>query len=56
MSDDSKGRKPPLPETERWRGLAEKASKEQDPKKLLETVEELCEELEQGGLLNRRRP
>jgi len=36
----------PPHEGEHWHELAERASKEQDPKKLVEEVEELCEELE----------
>jgi hypothetical protein len=29
-----------------WRALAEKASREQDPKKLVEFVQRLCEEID----------
>ncbi len=38
--------KPTTPETEDWRELAEKASNEQDPKKLLETVARLCDSID----------
>ena len=46
MPDTTKASTPAPQEPEHWRELAEKASKEQDPKKLLQEVEELCEELE----------
>jgi hypothetical protein len=42
--------KPPLPskpDSEDWRALAERASKETDPKKMLELVQRLCDALEQ---------
>lgn len=46
MPDNGKVSNPPAPPIEHWRELAEKASQEEDPKKLLEEVEELCQELE----------
>ena len=47
MPDNGKVSNPAAPPIEHWRELAEKASKEEDPKKLLQEVEELCNELEQ---------
>ncbi len=54
MPDNGKVSNPPAPPTEHWRELAEKASKEQDPEKLLEEVEELCHDLEQREAMLRR--
>ena len=46
MPDDNSPSHLSPPHAERWRELAEQASKEPDPKKLLAEVEELCHELE----------
>lgn len=39
------GSTPPIHDD--WRELAEKASKEQDPKKLVDFVQRLCDEIDQ---------
>lgn len=46
MPDDNKTSQPPPAQVERWRELAEKASKEQDPQLLIVEVQDLCQELE----------
>lgn len=51
MPDDPKAPEPIPPEVERWRELAEKVAKEQDPKKMLDAVEELREELDHSEAL-----
>lgn len=56
MQEDRKIPEAPAAPGEHWKELAEKASKEQDPKKVLDAVEELCKELdEREAELNRRR-
>jgi len=45
MPDDDPKREPNQPES--WRDLAQKASSEKDPKKLLQLVQELCDRLDQ---------
>ena len=44
MNDD--GKKAPVPPPEDWRTLAQQASGEPDPNKLLEIVEHLCEAID----------
>lgn len=56
MPDDDRTSHPTSPQEERWRELAEKASKEPDSKKLLEEVEELCKELEKREAKLRKGP
>jgi hypothetical protein len=45
MTND--GKKPPEPPPEDWRNLAQQASTEADPNKLMEIVEHLCDVIDQ---------
>jgi hypothetical protein len=47
MPNASKLPKPVPSQTEEWKQLAEKASKEQDPKELMKTIDELCKKLDE---------
>ena len=42
----NEGNKPPVPPPEDWRKLAQQASAESDPNKLMEIVEHLCEAID----------
>jgi predicted Zn-dependent protease len=48
MTDETRKRTPPPPPTDEWREIAERASREQDPRKLIELVQELCKKLEEA--------
>lgn len=52
MPDD--GNEPDPSSNERWRELADKASKERDPKKLLETISQLCDALDARAAAQKR--
>ncbi len=41
--------------SEDWRAIAERASKEQDPAKLIQLIEELCNLLEQQAATQKRK-
>lgn len=57
MVDANKLPKPTPAQAEEWMQLAEKASKEEDPKELLKTVSELCDKLDQReAMLKGRKP
>lgn len=38
----------PTPKSERWRSIAEQASKEMDAGRLMDLVQELCNEFDEG--------
>jgi hypothetical protein len=46
MAMNNKEKKPAVPPPEDWRKLAEQASAEPDPNKLIEIVEHLCEAID----------
>jgi hypothetical protein len=48
QNDTKESPRPPLPDATNWRELAERASKEPDPTKLLLLVHQLCDQLEQA--------
>lgn len=52
MADQQKPEK--SPKDEDWRDLAEKASREPDPKRLVELVKELCDKLEHREAVQKR--
>ncbi|HEV2402013.1 MAG TPA: hypothetical protein VGS27_34095 [Candidatus Sulfotelmatobacter sp.] len=57
MADANKLPKPTPAQAEEWMQFAEKAAKEQDPAKLMKTVEELCRKLdEREAMLKGRKP
>ncbi len=44
------------PVQEEWRDIAEKASHEQDPRKLLKLVDALCDTLDQRAAAQKQKP
>ncbi len=53
---DPKSASKPNPHTEDWRDLAEQASRESDPQKLVKLVQDLCDRLDQWHAERKLKP